>query len=212
MIELKNITKSYGNRTVLNDFNLNVEEGKITCILGESGSGKTTLFNIIANLIDYQGSVVCPEVSYVFQTPNLFDNLTVKQNLELVCSSNAKIESLTKALGIFDRLNSYPKHLSGGEAQRVAICRGILFSKPLLLLDEPFASIDVMLRYSLIDEVKKQQKANKNTVLVVTHDVREAVALADRIIVLKHGKIVYDNSSVDTNTEAEVFNVLINAK
>ncbi len=208
MIEIRNVNKKYPKTEVFSNFSLNVEKGKITCILGESGSGKTTLLNILAGLTDFEGEVKIPPCSYVFQKPNLFPNLTAKQNLTLVCRDEEKVNSLAEEFGIAEKLNSYPKHLSGGQAQRVALCRGLLFEREVLLLDEPFANLDLGLKFHLIDEVKSLHLQKNNTVIAVTHDVQEAVALADRILVLDDGKIIYDIDSVTPQTEEDLILIL----
>ncbi len=209
MIKIKNLCKSYSDLVVFDNFNLNIKKGKITCIVGESGSGKTTLLNVLANLTDYTGEVDRVECSYVFQKPNLFPNMTVKKNLELVCKDQEKINAVANELFISEKLNSYPNHLSGGQAQRVALARAILFDKELLLLDEPFSNLDVGLRFSLLEKIKRLHSEKGNTILMVTHDVKEAVSVADRVVVLKDGEIIFDCESVTKKTEEQIFSLLI---
>lgn len=209
MIKIKNLCKSYSDLVVFKNFNLDIEKGKITCIVGESGSGKTTLLNVLANLTEYTGSVDREECSYVFQKPNLFPNMTVKKNLELVCKDQEKINSVAKELFITEKLNSYPNHLSGGQAQRVALARAILFDKELLLLDEPFSNLDVGLRFALLEKIKKIHSEKASTILMVTHDVKEAVSIADRVVVLNNGEIIFDCESITKKTEEQIFSLLV---
>ena len=109
MIELKNITKRYGDLTVYKDFNFTIEDGKTTCVLGESGSGKSTLLNIIAALTPFQGTIApVPKCSYVFQQPRLVPNLTVAGNLRLVCKDEAAVCDMLARVGLAERANSYP--------------------------------------------------------------------------------------------------------
>lgn len=192
MIKLSNVTKNYSNACVFNDFSLEIEEGEITCILGESGSGKTTLLNIIAGLTEFSGNVDKVKCSYVFQKPNLFPNLTVKQNLLLVNKDETAISGILQELNIYDKLNSYPKHLSGGQAQRVAFARGVLFDADVILMDEPFSSLDLKVKIQMIKDFAKKLKEKQKTVIFVTHDIEEAHMLANRAVVLKQGKISAD--------------------
>ena len=210
MIKIRNLNKSYKDLNVFNDFSLDIEENKITCILGESGCGKTTLLNVLANLTDYQGEVDKKVVSYAFQTPNLFPNLTVKKNLELVSSDSKKIEEVLEKLKVIDKLNEYPAHLSGGQRQRVALARAILFKSDLMILDEPFSSLDLKTKVQAMNSVKDIIKKENLTMVFVTHDILEAVNLADRIVVLDKGKIVYDENKVNEKTEAELFGLFGN--
>ena len=123
MLSLKNITKKYGEKTVFESFNLDIEENKITVILGESGSGKTTLLNMIAGLTDFNGEIAGTEkVSMVFQRDRLVPHLTVKENILLI-NETADVSALLESVGLFGAENLYPKDLSAGMARRVAIIR-----------------------------------------------------------------------------------------
>lgn len=192
MIEIKNLTKKYGATEVYSNFNLALEKGKITCILGESGSGKTTLLNCIAGLTEYCGEIPAVKCSYVFQSPRLAPNLTVKQNLTLVCADEEKVLTMLERVRLPDKKNAYPKTLSGGQAQRVAIARAFLYESEILLMDEPFSSLDLKLKNEMHGLFLQIWRQDKRTVLFVTHDADEAVSLADRLVVLKGGKAVFD--------------------
>ena len=192
MIEIKNLTKKYGATEVYSNFNLALEKGKITCILGESGSGKTSLLNCIAGLTEYCGEIPAVKCSYVFQSPRLVPNLTVKQNLTLVCADEEKVLTMLERVRLQDKKNAYPKTLSGGQAQRVAIARAFLYESEILLLDEPFSSLDLKLKNEMHGLFLQIWRQDKRTVLFVTHDADEAVSLADRLVVLKGGKAVFD--------------------
>ena len=213
MIELKNITKNYGNLSVYNNFNLNVEKGKITAVLGESGSGKTTLLNILANLTDFQGEVIGVEknVAFVFQKDRLISNLTVGENLSLVNPGVDVVKTL-KEYSIADKVNDYPKSLSAGQARRLAIARAFCVNAKTVFMDEPFINLDVKLKFELINKIKEKQKTDNSTVIVVTHDVKEAVLIADRIIVLSKGNIALDVKRVNEKTENEILGLMINGK
>ncbi len=210
MIELRNISKAYGTNAVYENFSFDIREKEILCVLGESGSGKTTLLNILAGLTEYGGSVtgaVSP-VSFVFQRDRLVKNLTVAENLKLVCP-DADAQSALARVGLKDYVNAYPKTLSAGMARRVALLRAFLYPSELLLMDEPFVNLDIKLKYSLIQTVKDLQIRNSRTVVCVTHDVKEAVFLADRIVVLSDGKIIYDTREINEKTEKKLFGLLL---
>ena len=192
MISIKNLSKSYGDTAVYSGFNLDIEEGKIICLLGESGCGKTTLLNILAGLTDYSGEVPRLKTSYVFQSPRLVPNLTVGENLKLIGAKESDILYMLSSVGLSGFSGRYPKELSGGQAQRVALCRAFLFDSELMLLDEPFSSLDLKLRISVMQVFLKLRAKKPVTTLFVTHDIEEALYLSDRIIVLKSGGICGD--------------------
>ena len=194
-MRLVNVSKKYGDRIVLDDINLELEEGKITAILGESGAGKSTLLNILSGMISHEGKVEGRgEFSYLFQDAKLLPHLSVEKNLKFVLpkGTDENVSSMLEKVGLKGRENSLPKTLSGGEKQRVAIARAFLFPHDLLLMDEPFSSLDLALKKSLIELVASLWREKKETVVFVTHDVREAILLAHRAVVLKGGRIVGD--------------------
>lgn len=212
MIKIKNFTKKYGDKTVYSDFNLEIETGKITVILGESGSGKTTLLRAIASLTDYQGEIigVDEKKSMVFQTDRLIPNLTVSENLSLI-NPGKDAESALGSVGLSDCGNLYPKSLSGGMARRVSLARALNFDAPLLLMDEPFINLDIAHKFFIMDNIKKAQSETARTIIVVTHDIKEAVYLAERIVVISKGKIVLDEKKINKNTENILYGVLMNS-
>jgi NitT/TauT family transport system ATP-binding protein len=192
-MEIKNLTKSYGTNVVYDNFNLTIEEGKTTCILGASGSGKSTLLNIIAGLTPYTGSVPKLKVSYIFQTPRLVSNLTVRGNLRLICNDDERIDKLLTIAQIYDKADQYPIKLSGGQAQRVSICRAFLKPADIILMDEPFSSLDLKIKISMMNTFKSILSDNKTTVLFVTHDIDESLYLSNRILVLEGGRVIFDS-------------------
>lgn len=207
MIEIKNFTKRYSGNTVYENFNLSVKEGGVTCILGESGSGKTTLLNAVAGLIKYEGSISKVKCSYIFQTPRLVPNLTVYGNLKLVCPDDGAIMDMLVKVRLEDKVNSYPRELSGGQAQRVSIARAFLYKSDVILMDEPFSSLDLKLKGEIIRLFSEIRKQDDRTVLFVTHDADEAACLAERVIIINGGKAVFDRSyssePVRTGAEAD---------
>jgi len=191
-MKIENLSKNFGELQLFSNFSLDVLDGEITCILGGSGSGKTTLLNMIAGIEDYQGKIDEVKVSYVFQEPRLLPNLTVKDNLKMVCGDEQKIEKMLLSAHILEKVNAYPKTLSGGQAQRVSLCRAFLYDSDLLLMDEPFSSLDLKLKITLMQTFASMWKQNRCTTVFVTHDVEEALSLANRILVLNGGAITHD--------------------
>ena len=192
---LKDVCKKYGRITALDHVSLALNEGEITAVLGESGAGKTTLLNVLAGQTAFEGSVEGRKTcSYLFQLPKLLPNLTADQNLKFVLpkSLHAAAGGILAKVGLAGRERAYPHELSGGERQRVAIARAFLYPHEMLLMDEPFASLDLSLKKSLIELVASLWAQSKNTIVFVTHDVHEAATLAHRAIVLKHGRIIAD--------------------
>jgi len=213
-VELKNLTKTYDKKILaLEDINLTIEHGQFFVLLGPSGAGKTTTLRCIAGLekID-SGSVLfnnesvtedqpaSRDVSFVFQQFSLYPHYTVYENLAFPLRSpmrklpedeiKTKIESISKMLKISNKLKNKATELSGGEMQRVAIGRALVREPSIYLMDEPLSSLDAKLRESLRVELKNIQTNLNATILYVTHDQAEATTLADKIGVLKEGKIV----------------------
>ena len=206
-IEIKNICKSFEgknkNLSVLKDINLTINDGELICLLGPSGCGKTTLLRLIAGLeqpssgeIIANGEVVkkpSGDRAVIFQQYSLFPWLTVLQNvtfgLEMTKKGTkeeniAAAERYLESVGLIDFKDSYPHELSGGMRQRVAIIRSLLNHSPILLMDEPFSAVDMQTRHKLQEQLIGVWKRFKNTIVFVTHDVDEAVYLADKIVIL----------------------------
>lgn len=188
------ISKSYGEQVVFNQFSLDIKEGEILCILGESGGGKTTLLKALAGLIDYDGKAenVPENIGYIFQEPRLLPNLTIEQNLAYAGGEMQAIEEVLRKTELFDMRHKRPKELSGGEKQRVSIARAFLSNAPLLLLDEPFSSLDTALKIRLSRVFADLWQEKRPTVVYVTHDIEEACMLGQRIVMLKNGEIACD--------------------
>ena len=214
-IEIKNINKSFEGKksdklSVLEDINLTIDDGELVCLLGPSGCGKTTLLRLIAGLdqptsgeIVANGEVVknpSGDRAVIFQQYSLFPWLTVLQNvtfgLEMTKQGNkeeniAAAERYLTSVGLIDFKDSYPHELSGGMKQRVAIIRSLLNHSPILLMDEPFSAVDMQNRHRLQEQLIGVWKRFENTIVFVTHDVDEAVFLADKIVIMdkKPGRI-----------------------
>jgi NitT/TauT family transport system ATP-binding protein len=179
-------------KTVINNLNISLKSGEFVCLVGPSGCGKTTLLNILSGLDKkFQGSINLghtkshTEIGYVFQNPRLLPWRTVRENLELATNAPENIlESLLDLMKLSDVQNSYPEQLSLGMSRRVAIIRAFAVDPELLLMDEPFVSLDPptarQVRQLLIELWTKRP----HTILFVTHNLREAIALADRLVFL----------------------------
>ncbi len=191
------VGKKYGETTVYDGFSLEIEAGKITCLLGPSGCGKTTLLNMLAGLVQYQGKIenIPNRISYIFQEERLLPNLTVRQNIRFVLgkgASDAAIDSVLEKVELLDKADAYPSELSGGQAQRVSIARAFAYPSELILMDEPFSSLDTALKIRLIDVFVRLWREEKRTAVFVTHDAEEAYMLAHRAVVLNGGAIAAD--------------------
>lgn len=192
MIDIKNLSKSFvKNENIIHEFNLKLERNGITCLLGPSGCGKTTLLRLIAGLAKSDGGSIdgVQNISfgYVFQEDRLLPWLSVKENIEWILKkdSDVDIDFYLKMLEIENAKNLYPKALSGGMKQRVSIARAFAFDADIILMDEPFKSLDYELKMTLMNSIIKLNQYEKKTIIIVTHDVQVAAFLGDNIILLK---------------------------
>lgn len=199
-LEMKNVSKTFyteiGALDVLEDITFNLNEGEIIAIVGPSGSGKSTLLNIISKLIEpTEGEIyVDGEIGYMFQRDHLFNWRTVWKNimlgLEIKKEKNQenidKTKELSTKYGLIDFINSYPQELSGGMRQRIALIRTLATNPQVLLLDEPFSALDYQTRINVSEDIFKMIKDSNVSAILVTHDISEAIAMADRVIVLSH--------------------------
>lgn len=188
------VSKSYGKICVFDNLELEIPDGEIFCLLGQSGAGKTTLLNILAGLTSFDGEVETAgkKIGYIFQEPRLVPCLTVEENLTFAGARIEKANALLEKLGMSAHKRKYPCALSGGEKQRVNIARAFLSGGELLLLDEPFAGLDLALKVALWQTFANLWKEKKPTVVMVTHDLEDAWALGHTVALLQGGKIVYE--------------------
>ena len=192
------VGKSFGGRAVLDALDVTVAQGEFVALLGASGSGKTTLLRILAGLeAPSTGEVLVPEVrTVVYQEPRLVASLRVWRNVVIglpkASATRALAVDALREVGLADHADAWPGTLSGGEAQRVALARALVRQPRLLLLDEPFAALDALTRLKMQDLVADLCARHRPGVLLVTHDVEEAVLLADRVLVLRDGRISVD--------------------
>ncbi len=187
---LENIFLSYDDIEVFKDFSLSIEEGKITCIVGPSGCGKTSILNILSGLLkNFKGKVfMTDDLGYIFQESRLLPWDNVYNNIRLVRKEEDKDEimSILKDVGLEGFEKKFPSELSGGMKQRVSIARGFYYDSSVLLMDEPFKSLDYDLRINLINYLKKLYSKNKKTILFITHDIDEALLLGHEVVVLSN--------------------------
>ncbi|WP_044298192.1 ABC transporter ATP-binding protein, partial [Clostridioides difficile] len=198
IVEVKNINMNFytkeGELEVLKDVNFNLKEGEILTLLGPSGSGKSTILNILTNLLKpTSGDIkITGNIGYMFQKDNLLewrnimDNITI--GLEIQGKKDKKsldrVESLLKTYGLWDFRSMYPKELSGGMRQRVALIRTLSVNPDILLLDEPFSALDYQTRLLVCDDVYSIIKNENKSTILVTHDIGEAISISDKVAIL----------------------------
>lgn len=209
-LNIKNLTKVYGKKTVLNSINFSVKSGEFLSILGPSGCGKTTLLKILIGIENSTSGEIIKDsknitkvdsskrgMGIVFQNYALFPNMTVLNNvmyalnLKLKNKEEAKQKALDmlKMVKMEEHKNKYPHELSGGQQQRVAIARTLVLNPDIILFDEPMSALDADNRLTLRKEIKAIQKKFKTTMIYITHDQEEAFSLSDRVMVMNNGNI-----------------------
>ncbi len=206
-----NVSKSYGEKRVLDNFRLDVDGAEKIALIGSSGSGKTTLLNIIAGNVDFDGSIedAPKKVGYVFQDPRLIPSLSVYGNLEYVIrgiekdkkARKERIENILEAVEMAPEARSYPGELSGGMAQRIALARAFLYPSDMLLLDEPWKGLDIRLKLKLTELFSALYARSPRPVILVTHDLDEAIDIADKIVLIKDGVNAYTAPTAGLSTE-----------
>ena len=213
-IEFKHIRKSYGDKVIMEDFNLQVEKGEFITIIGSSGCGKTTALKMVNGLIQPDGGDILIEgenirekdqtqlrrnIGYAIQGSVLFPHMTVEENISYVpnllnrrnrAKTKSAVEKWMKIVGLDEEMKErYPAELSGGQQQRVAIARALSASPEILLMDEPFGAVDEITRGQLQEELLRIYHQTQITVLFVTHDIGEALKLGTKVLVMDHGEI-----------------------
>jgi len=201
-IEVKNLTKQFGDLLVLDDINFNIAEGEFIAIVGPTGCGKTTFLNCLTKLytttkgnIYIDGEVADPKkhnISFVFQEPTSLPWRTVRDNIAYGMeikkypqdAIDKKVDEMLKLVGLADMADLYPNQISASMVQRLTVARAFAIDPDLLLMDEPYGQLDVKLRFYLEDELVRLWKTLGNTILFVTHNIEEAVYMAERVFVL----------------------------
>ena len=215
MIRFENVSKHYGRKTILNDLSFEIPDGQFVVLIGPSGCGKTTTLKMINRLIEPdEGKIYIGdkdvegvdkvklrrEIGYVIQQIGLFPNMTVAENIcvvpKLLKYDKAQQDKIVRdmlemvSMPYDEYAEKYPNEMSGGQQQRIGVLRAFAASPPIVLMDEPFGALDPMTREVLQDEIKKLQKKLNKTIVFVTHDMGEALKLADTIIFMESGNIV----------------------
>jgi sulfonate transport system ATP-binding protein len=205
IVEISNLQKSFGNHQVLRDINLKVEKGEFIAIVGKSGCGKSTLLRLLAGLESASDGVIYTNgeqlkgrnqlAKIMFQDGRLLPWKKVYQNvgLGLKADWNQRAEKVLEQVGLADRAYDWPSVLSGGQRQRVALARALVHEPEILLLDEPLGALDALTRIEMHQLIEDLWLDKKFTAVLVTHDVEEAVALANRVILIEDGEIVMNH-------------------
>ena len=193
-VTVQGLRRAYGQRSVIHNLDLRIERGEFVVLLGESGCGKTTLLRALAGLDPIDGGQIdgLSRPAVVFQEHRLLPWESLWRNVALGLRQNdnrARASAALTEVGLGDRLDDWPRNLSGGQAQRVALARALVQQPRLLLLDEPFAALDALTRIKMQALVKELVAKHQPGVLLVTHDVDEAIVLADRAMVMRDGAI-----------------------
>ena len=195
-IKLTNVNKSFFSlkeqTDVLENINLEIKKGEIVAIVGPSGCGKSTLLNLISGLINQDSGEVTVngKIGYMFQKDNLLEwrnvykNITIGPEIKHIKEDEKEIDEILKKYGLYVFKYYYPKELSGGMRQRVALIRTLILKPDILLLDEPFSSLDYQSKITVQEDIYKIIKQEKKTTILVTHDITEAIAMADVVYVL----------------------------
>ena len=219
VIELKDITMSYGPNRILEHFNLSVEQGTFLTMIGSSGCGKTTALKLMNVLLTPEQGTVCINgtdishtdinelrrgIGYVIQEIGLFPHMTIEKNICYVpnlykspdkAAIAARARQLAKTVGLdAEMLKRYPSELSGGQRQRVGIARALMNSPKIILMDEPFGAVDEITRKRLQEEILRIHEELGGTIVFVTHDIKEALKLGSRVLVMDQGHIIQDGT------------------
>ncbi|MGL5641512.1 MAG: ATP-binding cassette domain-containing protein [Paraclostridium sp.] len=218
IIEMRHIKKTYDNKVIINDLNLDINKGEFITVIGSSGCGKTTVLKMINGLntpdkgdIYINGKNIKNEniielrrkIGYSIQGTSLFPHMTIEKNISYVPNLINKknkdeikksVSKLIKVVGLEESiLNRYPEQLSGGQQQRVGIARALAAQPDILLMDEPFGAVDEITRKQLQDEIIRIHKELEVTIIFITHDIKEALKLGTRVLVMDKGEIVQFN-------------------
>jgi sulfonate transport system ATP-binding protein len=198
-VRVKGLSKSYGPRQVLRAVDLTLRAGEFVAVVGRSGCGKSTLLRLIAELeaptagaVQFGDGGVRPETRVMFQDSRLLPWKRVADNVALGLPRSFDVGPALQQVGLQDRAHEWPAVLSGGQRQRVALARALVHDPALLLLDEPLGALDALTRIEMQQMIERLWQARGFTALLVTHDVQEAVALADRVVLIEDGAITMD--------------------
>ncbi|MGC9140520.1 ABC transporter ATP-binding protein [Athalassotoga sp.] len=211
ILKVENLKKDFDNLSVIDGWNLEIERDQRIAMIGPSGCGKTTFLKIIANLDkNFHGKVEknFERIGFVFQEPRLIPWISVMENLTFVFPDKDKIIFFLRAMHLEGFEDYLPSQLSGGMKQRVNLVRALIADPQLLILDEPFSSLDMPVKFGIIEDINKLRDQRKFAIITVTHDVKEAILLSDRILILskRPSKIIEDIKIDLQKTERDISN------
>lgn len=217
MIEYRNVKKQFGSQLIINNVNMTIKDGEFVVIIGPSGCGKTTTVKMLNRLLDASAGDILingtniqtmdlvqlrTKIGYVIQQIGLFPNMTVEENISVVpqimkwdkLKTKQRVQELMSMVNLpyEEYAGKYPKQLSGGQQQRIGVLRAMAVSPPIIIMDEPFGALDPITREILQNEIKKIQKKLHITIIFITHDMHEAMKLADRIVFMDQGQIIQE--------------------
>lgn len=223
-IVIEGLHKKYGQSTVLSNIDMAIEKGEFVTLLGPSGCGKSTILRIVAGLTDASSGRIHIEgkdmngvqpkdrqVGMVFQSYALFPNMTVRENVAFGLNMNKvksaeieqRVQEILAVVHLTEKENAYPKELSGGQQQRVALARALIVRPKVLLLDEPLSALDAQIRKKLQADLRAIQRKLGMTMILVTHDQEEAMAVSDKIYVMSNGEIAQSGTPTSIYTKPE---------
>lgn len=221
---IEGLHKNYGSSTVLSNINMKIDKGEFITLLGQSGCGKSTILRIVAGLTDATAGKISIEgkdmngvqpkdrqVGMVFQSYALFPNMTVQENVafglrmqkENSVELEQRVQDMLELVHLSEKAHAYPKELSGGQQQRVALARALIVRPKVLLLDEPLSALDAQIRKKLQADLRTIQRKLNMTMILVTHDQEEAMAVSDRIFVMNNGSIAQSGTPTEIYTRPD---------
>ncbi|MFT8729511.1 MAG: ABC transporter ATP-binding protein [Oenococcus oeni] len=221
LMTIKNVSKQYGNHLILENINLSLYDNDFIALVGKSGGGKSTLLRLIAGFEPYSSGEIIfmnqriislnKQMRIMFQEDRLLPWMTVSENISFRSRGQQikeKALSLLELVGLEDFANYYPIQLSGGQRQRVSLARALMANPKLLLLDEPLSALDALTRLNMQELIMDICSKQHLTTILVTHDVDEAARMANRIVVLKHGRKADEISAPEDKTNTEEINLI----
>ncbi|MEL7570413.1 MAG: ATP-binding cassette domain-containing protein [Eubacteriaceae bacterium] len=206
-IKVTDLKKSFGDNIIFDGLNIEFKDSRISCVLGPSGVGKSTLFNIINKIESYNAGTIegadKKRIAYVFQEDRLLEWKTVYENIAFVIADEKdvkhRVDEAIKSVKLTGYEKYYPKELSGGMRRRVALARAFVYNPNIMILDEPFKGLDIALKEDVMNDFYEQWKKNKFLVIMATHDIDEAILLADDIFILSKKPAVV-KAEIDAKT------------
>lgn len=213
MIKLSDVSIKYVDKIILENINLEINRGEFISIVGQSGCGKSSILKSIINVVDYEGQIInefdsigyCPQDNLLLPFKTVYENALLPMNLNSKKLDDSKIKELFEIFKLSDVVNKYPNEISGGMKSRVALLRTYFMSDSLFILDEPFAAIDMLTKIELQNNLKQLAKQLNLTIILVTHDINEAINLSDYVITIKD-KTIKNKYHINTK---DIYNLIL---